>query len=60
MPGRGSTCGHQAVSVRLARAQVVLPIPGTPNVVHLEEDKGAAGLVQRMSREDVAALTAAV
>jgi hypothetical protein len=46
--------------VRLARSPVVLPIPGPPSVVHLEEDKGPAGLVQRMSRGDVAALTAAV
>jgi hypothetical protein len=60
VPGKGSICGHQPVSVRLARAPVVPPIPGPPSVVHPEGDKGAAGLVQRISREDVAALTAAV
>jgi len=56
----GSIYGHQPVSVRLARSPVVLPIPGTPSVVRLEEDKGPAGPVQRMAREYVARPTGTV
>jgi aryl-alcohol dehydrogenase-like predicted oxidoreductase len=48
-----------ALAWLLARAQVMLPIPGTSSVRHLEENMGAAALYQRMSRDDVAALTAA-
>jgi aryl-alcohol dehydrogenase-like predicted oxidoreductase len=38
---------------------VVLPIPGTSKVAHLEENMGAAEVYQRLSRDDVAELTAA-
>jgi pyridoxine 4-dehydrogenase len=40
-------------------AQVVLPIPGTSSVAHLEENMGAAELYQRLTGDDVAELTAA-
>jgi aryl-alcohol dehydrogenase-like predicted oxidoreductase len=43
----------------LARAQVMLPIPGTSRVSHLEENLAAARLYQELSRDEVAELTAA-
>ncbi|HJQ44621.1 MAG TPA: aldo/keto reductase [Jatrophihabitantaceae bacterium] len=52
-----ATPAQVALAWLLARAQVMLPIPGTSSVRHLEENMGAAALYQRMSREDVAALT---
>jgi aryl-alcohol dehydrogenase-like predicted oxidoreductase len=48
-----------ALAWLLARAQVMLPIPGTSSVEHLEENMGAAALYQRLSRDDVASLTSA-
>jgi pyridoxine 4-dehydrogenase len=54
-----ATAAQVALAWLLARAQVVLPIPGTSSVAHLEENMGAAELYQRMSREDVATLAAA-
>jgi aryl-alcohol dehydrogenase-like predicted oxidoreductase len=54
-----ATAAQVALAWLLARAQVVLPIPGTSSVAHLEENMGAADLYQRMTREDVDALTAA-
>lgn len=54
-----ATSAQVALAWLLARAQVVLPIPGTSSVAHLEENMGAAELYQRMSRADVEALTAA-
>ncbi len=54
-----ATAAQVALAWLLARAQVVLPIPGTSSVAHLEENMAAAQLYQRMTREDVAALTAA-
>jgi pyridoxine 4-dehydrogenase len=41
----------------LAKSPVMLPIPGTSRVAHLEENVAAAGL--RLSEEQVAELTAA-
>jgi aryl-alcohol dehydrogenase-like predicted oxidoreductase len=54
-----ATAAQVALAWLLARAQVVLPIPGTSSVAHLEENMGAAELYQRLTREDVEALTAA-
>ena len=54
-----ATAAQVALAWLLARAQVVLPIPGTSSVAHLEENMGAADLYQRLSREDVEALSAA-
>jgi aryl-alcohol dehydrogenase-like predicted oxidoreductase len=54
-----ATTAQVALAWLLARAQVVLPIPGTSKVAHLEENMGAAELYQRLSRDDVAELTAA-
>jgi pyridoxine 4-dehydrogenase len=41
----------------LARSPVMLPIPGTGSVAHLEENVGAASI--ELSAEEVAALSAA-
>jgi pyridoxine 4-dehydrogenase len=46
-----------ALAWLLARAQVVLPIPGTSSVSHLEENMGGASLYARLSRDEVAELT---
>jgi pyridoxine 4-dehydrogenase len=54
-----ASAAQVALAWLLGRAQVVLPIPGTSSVAHLEENMGAAELYQRMSREDITALTAA-
>jgi aryl-alcohol dehydrogenase-like predicted oxidoreductase len=54
-----ATAAQVALAWLLARAQVMLPIPGTSSVRHLEENMGAAGLYQRLSRDDVNALTGA-
>ena len=54
-----ATAAQVALAWLLARAQVVLPIPGTSTVRHLEENMGAAALYARMSRDDVAALSSA-
>jgi aryl-alcohol dehydrogenase-like predicted oxidoreductase len=54
-----ATAPQVALAWLLARAQVMLPIPGTSSVEHLEDNMGAAELYQRLSREDVEALTAA-
>jgi pyridoxine 4-dehydrogenase len=43
----------------LARAQVMLPIPGTSRVAHLEENLAAALLYQRLSRDEITELSAA-
>jgi aryl-alcohol dehydrogenase-like predicted oxidoreductase len=55
----GASTAQVSLAWLLARAQVVLPIPGTSKVRHLEENMGAAELYQRLSRDDVAELTAA-
>jgi aryl-alcohol dehydrogenase-like predicted oxidoreductase len=55
--------GHSATSAQLAlawllqRSQVMLPIPGTSNVAHLEENIAAAGL--KMSAEEWVEIEAA-
>ena len=51
----GATYSQVALAWLLARAQIILPIPGTSSVKHLEENMGAAGL--RLTREQVAELT---
>jgi aryl-alcohol dehydrogenase-like predicted oxidoreductase len=55
-----ATAAQVALAWLLARAQVMLPIPGTSSVRHLEENMGATALYQRISRDDVAVLTGAV
>ncbi|MGI8678179.1 MAG: aldo/keto reductase [Jatrophihabitans sp.] len=51
----GGTFAQVALAWLLARAQIMLPIPGTSSVKHLEENVGAARL--RLSREQVDELT---
>ncbi|TMI81981.1 MAG: aldo/keto reductase [Bacillati bacterium ANGP1] len=41
----GATSGQIALAWLLRRSPVMLPIPGTSSVSHLEEDIAAAGLV---------------
>ncbi|SHF62366.1 Predicted oxidoreductase [Jatrophihabitans endophyticus] len=53
----GATHSQVALAWLLARAQIVLPIPGTSSVAHLEENVDAAGV--RLTREQVAELTGA-
>jgi len=53
----GATPGQIALAWLLARSPVMLPIPGTSKVAHLEENVAAANLV--LSAEDFAALDAA-
>ena len=40
----GATPGQVAIAWLLARSPVMLPIPGTSSVAHLEENVAAAGL----------------
>jgi aryl-alcohol dehydrogenase-like predicted oxidoreductase len=49
-----ATPAQIALAWLLARSPVVLPIPGTGSIEHLEENMGAAKL--RLSKEDLAAL----
>lgn len=49
-----ATTGQIALAWLLAQAPVVLPIPGTTSVGHLEENVAAAGF--RLSEKDLAAL----
>jgi pyridoxine 4-dehydrogenase len=52
------TTAHQvALAWLLARSPVMLPIPGTGSVAHLEENMQAVSL--RLTREEVAELNAA-
>ncbi|HEY7049850.1 MAG TPA: aldo/keto reductase [Jatrophihabitantaceae bacterium] len=53
----GATPGQVSLAWLLAVSPVMLPIPGTSKVAHLEENLGAAGL--RLTDEQVARLTAA-
>lgn len=53
----GATPAQVALAWLLARAQNVLPIPGTSSVAHLEENVAAARVV--LTREQVAELTSA-
>jgi aryl-alcohol dehydrogenase-like predicted oxidoreductase len=52
-----ATTGQVALAWLLARSPVMLPIPGTSSVAHLEQNVAAAEL--RLSDEEVARLTAA-
>jgi pyridoxine 4-dehydrogenase len=54
---RGCTSAQLALAWLLARSPVIVPIPGTTSVEHLEENVAAAGI--RLSAEEVAALAAA-
>lgn len=51
----GATPAQVALAWLLARSPVMLPIPGTQSIAHLEENAAAAAL--RLSREDLAALS---
>jgi pyridoxine 4-dehydrogenase len=53
----GATTGQVALAWLLQRSPVVLPIPGTLRVAHLEENVAAAGL--SLTSEEIAALDAA-
>jgi pyridoxine 4-dehydrogenase len=53
----GATPGQVALAWLLHRSPVMLPIPGTSRVAHLEENTAAAGL--RLSEEDLQALDGA-
>jgi len=50
----GATPAQIAIAWLLARSPVMLPIPGTSSIAHLEENMAAARV--RLSREDLAAL----
>jgi len=50
----GATPAQVAIAWLLAKSPVMLPIPGTGNIAHLEENIAAAGL--QLSKEDLAAL----
>jgi aryl-alcohol dehydrogenase-like predicted oxidoreductase len=54
---RGATDGQVALAWLLQRSPVILPIPGTHRVAHLEENVAAASL--SLTREDIAELDAA-
>jgi pyridoxine 4-dehydrogenase len=54
-----ATAAQVALAWLLARAQNVLPIPGTSTVSHLEENVAAAELYASLSRDEIAELTAA-
>jgi pyridoxine 4-dehydrogenase len=53
----GATPSQVALAWLLARSPVMLPIPGTASVVHLEENCAAAAV--QLSADQVEALTAA-
>jgi pyridoxine 4-dehydrogenase len=53
----GATKGQVAIAWLLQRTPVILPIPGTRQVAHLEENVAAAGL--RLTLKEVAELNAA-
>jgi pyridoxine 4-dehydrogenase len=53
----GATTGQIALAWLLARSPVILPIPGTARVAHLEDNVGAAAI--RLSRDEVELLAAA-
>lgn len=52
----GATRAQVALAWLLARSPVMLPIPGTTSIQHLEENSEAARL--KLSEEQIAALTA--
>jgi pyridoxine 4-dehydrogenase len=53
----GATPAQVALAWLLGRAQIMLPIPGTSSVAHLEENVAAADLYARLSHAEIAALT---
>lgn len=53
----GATAGQVALAWLLARSPVMLPIPGTSSIAHLEENVAAASL--KLTPSDVAELDAA-
>jgi aryl-alcohol dehydrogenase-like predicted oxidoreductase len=53
----GATAGQVALAWLLQRSPVMLPIPGTLQVAHLEENVAAAGVL--LTSEEIAALDAA-
>lgn len=53
----GATAGQVALAWLLQRSPVILPIPGTLRVAHLEENVAAAGL--SLTPEEIAELDAA-
>lgn len=53
--GRGATPMQLAIAWLLARSPVILPIPGTASLAHLEENAEAANI--RLSAEDLRALS---
>lgn len=55
---RGATPGQIALAWLLARSNVMLPIPGTSRVAHLEENNSAAGL--KLTAQEFGALCALV
>ncbi len=54
----GATAAQVALAWLLAKSPVVLPIPGTSTVAHLEENCGAAGV--RLTAEQMKELDKAV
>ncbi|WP_049620638.1 aldo/keto reductase [Frateuria defendens] len=54
---KGATAGQIALAWLLKRSPVILPIPGTSKVVHLEENVAAAAI--ELSDEELAELNAA-
>jgi len=54
---RGATSGQIALAWLLKRSPVILPIPGTSKVAHLEENVAAAAIA--LSDEEFAGLDAA-
>jgi aryl-alcohol dehydrogenase-like predicted oxidoreductase len=50
----GATPAQVAIAWLLARSPVMLPIPGTASIAHLEENVAAAGL--SLSAADLATL----
>jgi aryl-alcohol dehydrogenase-like predicted oxidoreductase len=55
-----ATPAQVALAWLLARSQIVLPIPGTSSVRHLEENVGAAQLYEQLTRDEIDELTATV
>jgi pyridoxine 4-dehydrogenase len=53
---RGCTPAQLALAWLLARSPVIVPIPGTTSIAHLEENVAAAGI--KLTPEEVAALAA--
>ena len=54
----GATPSQVALAWLLARSPVMLPIPGTASVIHLEDNCAAAAV--QLSADQVQALTAAI